>query len=1572
MPLINPALNVLRGARQVVRVMQQNVQVWPPVCGAFCDFFDRVNGVLGSNWMPGVIRRTGGYDEMTTIEPYIVDHHVEGDEDILVMEPGSGGGVGEVISLIFEDFTRFGTSALGTGWTTFTPPRVSRTAVSTYIVPDPVNVMQWDRDSPGGLVGVSAVRPNQEFPSENQYVQATITNCWPPDVQWNLVLAVGVNLTDRSCVEVYFGPIDNETDPADLQWGAYYVNAAGVDQSTFMNGYIEGIGPLDNSREIVCRVEREGAIYRILVDGVLQDEAELPSSGPGGPVTGTYIGHTSEWFYFGTGTPVGPQVTEFRAEARAALPESEPVGVHLLNDVMTVAPYIGDQFIEIVTDNVHQGVVTDCVTDDFERVAVGPDWVLQPHTGFATATVDPFTINDGALVAPVDAPGLPLTSMRWQAAQGAAQAVEITVSNCMGNNGYFVLFTNANDTDSACECVQINFYDGMNPPWTPSGDDELYLLFDRFGASSATALGEVTLPYPATEPIAFRLESDPDGTQRVFVNGELVLTVVDPSPVSGPYVGVQMSVNSHLGAYDSARIESFSVCPMIGQQSVESVFILYCQANTINLCCTAVWCEYRLTPTGGELYAYVFQQNALGQVSTVPPRLGALASGHLAGFAYPDDPIARLRFEVARDGHVRLIASDDEFTDTVVIEGRVPALTGDRVGFAFMWTGSAVAELPSCVTFTDDFERADGPLGPDWVITSKTIGTPQVDILHIDDGDAVGTVGTGTWVSSARHVGDFSGSDQFIEISISQVGGTGANEYIELYTRLSDDFTNEGAYIYSYYYDPIPMTYGIARYDGPALSDWWDITGDIVMPVMPPDPLVLRLESYLNGDHKFFINGELLATGNDSTYFGPYVGFSIWDSGAGDAAEQPRIHYASGGCLQPSTCVTFSDDFERADGPVGPNWVLGQEGVVSHPNELFVIQGGAAVVDKPPDAYTDEGSMNWAVDIDAPDQFIEVVIADIWQESAFGWDVYFTLYNFLDMTVGTRGSYRELQIYATHEYGIGYLELWVDTFTGTTYTSGGFESWDTYPSWETNQITLRLESYGSGRQVGYLDGVMILDYTDTVPLTGISQGINLLWRAAGDESGSQHSPRILSITGGCLEPSSAPTCVSFGEDWVGSSAGPLDPADWVAGGPTYEPSTPMPVLNATGQAIHPTLSGPSVWAFTTIEGSGDASAEIQISTIGSSAIANWVGVSIHFDIDTMTGVEFNYAGAAITGGNLRRTFWVDGDNTDSTVIVHLDVTPVQMRVEAVGSHYTLSYSTGSGFIVVDEFDDDTFTGTRAGMRMRFDDTNVGAQSPRIDGFAAELCSLETPPEPPLPTVPGTSPHILEVCGGCADIEPYEPRYTGDILFVLDWAVDPADLDFHMSGPVGPYGTFPFADDYPVPGRFHANYYQEWPVFHAWLDYDDVSSYGPEYMMIFHAHPDGLAIPPSGDPVEDWPPEIYESPGYVPGEYAVWVHLYSGLGSFATSDAVMRMYQKPDGVDELNFDDNGHLVVDLEEWELVDTFNVSEASGDLTYRPPSSVGVMWHICDLTLTEDTYTWRRVMRIIEGTSITHVLPD
>ena len=69
------------------------------------------------------------------------------------------------------------------------------------------------------------------------------------------------------------------------------------------------------------------------------------------------------------------------------------------------------------------------------------------------------------------------------------------------------------------------------------------------------------------------------------------------------------------------------------------------------------------------------------------------------------------------------------------------------------------------------------------------------------------------------------------------------------------------------------------------------------------------------------------------------------------------------------------------------------------------------------------------------------------------------------------------------------------------------------------------------------------------------------------------------------------------------------------------------------------------------------------------------------------------------------------------------------------------------------------------------------------------------------------------------------------------------------------------------------------------------------------------------------------------------------------------------------EDTGNLIIDLTEWTLVDTFNVVDTPG--TPFEGSRHG-LWHVCDVELTEDSYTMTRIMRYEPGDYDTHVLPD
>lgn len=198
--------------------------------------------------------------------------------------------------------------------------------------------------------------------------------------------------------------------------------------------------------------------------------------------------------------------------------------------------------------------------DDFERAdgPLGPTWVQAvPSSPTGIGGYGTFYIASGAMEAPMNL-GLG-ARMYWSEVQEPDQVIEIVVANAMGNNGYFQLLTNANLTDRACQGLEVNFYDRAFP-WTPppATGDILNLNLFRQNSTGGYTFGEwwQIEPYPPTEPVTIRLESWVDGTQRVYVNGALVLTAIDGAPVTGDYVGVLMQPSTFGDAYDSPRVLS--------------------------------------------------------------------------------------------------------------------------------------------------------------------------------------------------------------------------------------------------------------------------------------------------------------------------------------------------------------------------------------------------------------------------------------------------------------------------------------------------------------------------------------------------------------------------------------------------------------------------------------------------------------------------------------------------------------------------------------------------------------------------------------------------------------------------------------------------------------------------------------------------------------------------------------------------------------------------------------------------------------------------------------------------------
>lgn len=190
--------------------------------------------------------------------------------------------------------------------------------------------------------------------------------------------------------------------------------------------------------------------------------------------------------------------------------------------------------------------------DDFDRPdgPVGPSWIQHP------AGDGVFTIDDGAVTAEID---INTTLMYWHEPPlaGNTQWAEITVERAEGNNGWFTLHTFLDDTDYTSQFGEFNFYDGTFP-WVPGpGDSIEVLLYSRASGSYEIIGSSGLLPYPP-EPVLLRFEADPDGVQRAYINGVLVVAAADAAPATGNLIGVEMDPSSFLSAYDSPRILSAS------------------------------------------------------------------------------------------------------------------------------------------------------------------------------------------------------------------------------------------------------------------------------------------------------------------------------------------------------------------------------------------------------------------------------------------------------------------------------------------------------------------------------------------------------------------------------------------------------------------------------------------------------------------------------------------------------------------------------------------------------------------------------------------------------------------------------------------------------------------------------------------------------------------------------------------------------------------------------------------------------------------------------------------------------
>ena len=274
----------------------------------------------------------------------------------------------------------------------------------------------------------------------------------------------------------------------------------------------------------------------------------------------------------------------------------------------------------------------------------------------------------------------------------------------------------------------------------------------------------------------------------------------------------------------------------------------------------------------------------------------------------------------------------------------------------------------------DDFERANGPVGPDWGLPAGGLTTDSDMPMVMHPFSIVGgaleapedTVGNYEHYGIQRWLAhDFEG-DQFVEIEVENIFGPvvpGTSNFpwfgiITLYLQMSDtDSSCVACDFWPGVYTPAfgephqsYITIDSVVYDAAGNRSPYVIDTELRYPTTDPGDMAerwrFRFESRADGTHRVLVNGELVATAVGTPITGPHVGVSLnWTQTTGSTHTSPRILWlCAGGVALPGIGLTvtvladpwavpgsavsslttgdWSDDFDRADGPLGPPWVM--------------------------------------------------------------------------------------------------------------------------------------------------------------------------------------------------------------------------------------------------------------------------------------------------------------------------------------------------------------------------------------------------------------------------------------------------------------------------------------------------------------------------------------------------------------------------------------------------------------------------------------------------------------------------
>ena len=858
---------------------------------------------------------------------------------------------------------------------------------------------------------------------------------------------------------------------------------------------------------------------------------------------------------------------------------------YLVNDMMTTRSSPGDHVSEILVQNYHQG--TPGWQDTFERPGtdLGPNWI--GALGYTN-----LNLAGGAAYPLV---GYGQCRMYWHdtPVQSQGQAFEIEVENAKGNSGWFQVLTNANLTNKACQGAQFYFND--------VAQNIEVSVFRQNAAGAYTTLSSVDLPYDiwaTEEPIRLQLHSGGEsgaGRQQARVNGVRVIDDFDPSPVVGTYTGM---VSQAVAPNTSPRILLARGGLPVGAQYqiVEGEWKLYCQANDDNKACIGVNCEFFLHYDGfAELWGFVFVQDAAGNLVRNPANSTNMNDAHnwaetnpdaSVGIGWPDTSPKLLRLEVSNAGHVRFLCDGQ-----LLIETDVPPVIGDHVGFGFNWhrtnyagvedpsyalgesfqvpssTGGCFHMVTGCPTFADLFERADGPLGSNWVSPPPGPRWNNDHPLRIVSGAVIADEDPGGAVGDDYGFAQYTQSvpgDQFIEmVAAHTVAPTDFYAFYALEVRSN---TTDGRCFHLLLETYGPTAAGAGTWywdlriidetgDDPVVT-WPGVSGDVPHAWVDtpfPYPATIRLESRTDYTIVVSVN-DLVWTYTVPPEWrhivddGDRIGFgSMWSEyDIGQTKVAPRITSVTAGCMH-AACTTFTDDFARANGSLGPDWMLGpgvpwysDSGAVGDGVHPLAISSGHATGTFVNTAATLGANVAYYYQSISGDQFVDVEVeygsnkgnlmvflqAEMGSFSSVFFDVYID------------GTEIDLSAYAFNPVGDRYpfpVPTWVGPHIGT------------------GPIRFRMWTDGEGNYIVDVDGTERLAWSWPDPIVDPGPPGPFSWpRPSGPyvgigcypvyESGTSGPVRgnveIRSVIVGCLKP-----CVLFTDNFQRAD-GPIGP-NWV-------------------------------------------------------------------------------------------------------------------------------------------------------------------------------------------------------------------------------------------------------------------------------------------------------------------------------------------------------------------------------------------------------------------------------------------